>query len=71
MPKLVITYEIARAIGEDAGDSAMRSAGRTAWSEDDYNAAVEAFNTAYPLEVHLANMLVAPNKQWDQAEVMQ
>ena len=37
------TQAIAHAVGWDAGNSAMRAAGRNAWSEDDWNAACDAF----------------------------
>ena len=57
MKPIEMTFELAQAVGADAGDRSMRHAGRTAWSEDDYNAAVEAFNSAYPLEVHLADQM--------------
>ena len=33
------TQAIAHAAGWDAGNRAMRAAGRTAWNEDDWNAA--------------------------------
>ena len=62
MAKLKMTYEIAHTIGMDAGNRAMRKAGRAAWNEDDYNESVRAFNKAYPLEVELADKLAAFNE---------
>ena len=41
---LTITAELARSSGADAGDRAMRKAGRTKWSVDDYNIAVSTNN---------------------------
>ena len=37
------TIALARAAGIDAGNRSMRSAGRSEWDEDDYNAASEAY----------------------------
>jgi hypothetical protein len=34
-----ITYAIAMAAGQDAGNRSMRASGRTSWNEDDWNAA--------------------------------
>ena len=34
-----MTHELATAAGRDAGDAAMRAAGRTQWNEDDWNVA--------------------------------
>lgn len=34
-----ITYAIAHAAGQDAGNASMKAADRTQWNEDDYNAA--------------------------------
>lgn len=39
-----MSQAIAHAAGWDAGNSTMRAAGRTAWNEDDWNAACELFN---------------------------
>lgn len=36
-----ITYKIAMAAGQDAGNKAMKAAGRTSWNEDDFNVAAE------------------------------
>ena len=36
-----LTLEMAYAAATDAGDRAMRRAGRTVWNEDDKNAAVD------------------------------
>jgi len=38
------TQAIAHAAGWDAGNRVMRAAGRTAWNEDDWDAACEVFN---------------------------
>jgi len=38
---VTLTLDIARAAGADAGNRSMRAAGRSAWSEDDLNAAGE------------------------------
>lgn len=48
-PMITMTYKLAMAVGEDAGNRNMRKHGRTAWNIDDWNASVEAFNKAYPL----------------------
>jgi hypothetical protein len=44
-----MTYLIAHAAAADAADRSMRAAGRKAWSEDDYNAAVAEFERLFPL----------------------
>ena len=36
--------EIAQVSGWDEGNRSMRNGGRTAWSTEDYNAAVKKFN---------------------------
>jgi hypothetical protein len=38
------TQAIAHAAGWDAGNRAMRAAGRRAWNEDDWNAACDTFD---------------------------
>lgn len=48
-PKL--TRELAWAASTDAGNRAMRKAGRAAWSKDDYNAAVREFDRLWPQEL--------------------
>lgn len=40
--RIQMTYQLAMAIGQDAANLRMRKAGRTAWNEEDYNAACEA-----------------------------
>lgn len=40
MPAPTLTKALAYAAAMDAGNRHMRKAGRTAWNEDDYNAAV-------------------------------
>jgi hypothetical protein len=42
------TYENAHAAATDAGNENMRKAGRTAWNQDDYDAATQTFNKIYP-----------------------
>lgn len=39
-----LTPELARAAGWDAGNRSMRAAGRKAWNEEDYQAAVDTEN---------------------------
>lgn len=41
--KPALTLPLCYAAGRDAGNRSMRKAGRTAWNEDDYNAAAEVF----------------------------
>jgi hypothetical protein len=41
MARVQITYKIAMAAGQDAGNKSMHAAGRTAWNEDDWNRAAE------------------------------
>lgn len=48
--KIQVDYDLARAIGRDAGNANMREAGRTAWSREDYDAAVAMFDQVYPVE---------------------
>ncbi len=36
---MTATFKIAHAAGRDAGNRSARRAGRTRWSEDDFNAA--------------------------------
>lgn len=45
---ITMTYELAMAASRDAGSRHMRAAGRTAWNEDDWNAAVTEFDRMYP-----------------------
>lgn len=49
MPKIIMTRELARCVGIDAGNRSMRVGLRTSWNEEDYNAAVQAEREAYPL----------------------
>jgi hypothetical protein len=42
-------YKLAHAAGWDAGNQSMRQAGRTAWSEADYEAARLAFENLCPI----------------------
>jgi hypothetical protein len=41
---MVVDVAIARAAGRDEGNRSMRAAGRSAWNEDDWNAACETFD---------------------------
>ncbi len=41
---MTATYKIAHAAGRDAGNRSARRAGRTRWSEDDFNAASRAMD---------------------------
>ena len=41
---MTLTKELAYAAGRDAGNRSMRNGNRTAWNEDDYNAASEVTN---------------------------
>jgi hypothetical protein len=50
MPRMPMTQEIARAVAWDAGNASMRTAGRRAWSEEDYNIACTMFERFWPLE---------------------
>jgi hypothetical protein len=50
------TQAVAHAVGWDAGNSAMRAAGRTAWNEDDWDAACDAFDRL----MRLADSAAAP-----------
>ena len=59
-----ITYELAHAAGTDAANRQMRKAGRTAWSEDDYNLACRTMNELFPM----AGMLLGSIKSERKAE---
>ena len=41
MAKQTVTYKIAMAAGQDAGNKSMKAAGRTSWNDDDWNVAAE------------------------------
>ena len=43
-----LTYAMAHAASTDAGNRSMRAGGRTAWSQDDLNAAAQEFDRIYP-----------------------
>jgi hypothetical protein len=45
---ITMTYELAMAAGRDAGNRSMRKAGRSAWSEEDRDAAYEEFERLWP-----------------------
>ena len=47
-PKIVMTYEIARAAGVDAANHQMRSNHRTEWNLDDYNLACRTMARLFP-----------------------
>ena len=42
--RVELTYDICMAAGQDAGNRHMRKHGRTAWNEDDWNAAARVSN---------------------------
>jgi hypothetical protein len=44
----VLTDDMARIAGQDAGDRSMRGAGRTTWSKEDYGAAAAEYNRLMP-----------------------
>ena len=46
--KPTITYQIAMAAAQDAGNRHMRAAGRTKWDEEDWNHACETFKRLWP-----------------------
>jgi hypothetical protein len=48
--RIELTRKLAWAAATDAGNRRMREAGRTKWSQGDYNAAVREFNRLWPLE---------------------
>ena len=50
MTRMTLTREIAWAASLDEGNRSMREAGRTAWSQQDYNAAVREFDRLWPEE---------------------
>lgn len=45
---LPLTYDLLMAASRDAGNASMRKAGRTAWNEDDFDAACEASDRLWP-----------------------
>lgn len=49
---LTLTHPLAMAAAQDAGDRAMRAAGRSAWNVGDWNAACDAFARLNPREDH-------------------
>lgn len=48
--RITLTREIAFSAAMDAGNRAMRAAGRTAWSKADCNTAWAEFDRLWPLE---------------------
>ena len=50
MSRLRKSYDVAYAIGRDAGNRSMRQNGRTSWNDEDYDAALQAFEAAAPQE---------------------
>jgi hypothetical protein len=46
---MIMTYQIAYAIGTDAGNKSKQAAGRKAWNTQDYNAARAAMVAALKL----------------------
>lgn len=49
MNKPTLTYPLLMAASRDAGNASMRKAGRTAWNEDDWNAACEVSDRLWPM----------------------
>jgi hypothetical protein len=47
-----LTRELAMAASMDEGNRAMRSGGRSAWSEEDYAIVRKTFNRLWPLCEH-------------------
>lgn len=47
-PRPVLTYDLAMAASQDAGNRSMRKAERKVWNEDDYNAAAAEFDRVWP-----------------------
>lgn len=47
------TRLLAWSAATDAGNRSMRAAGREAWDETDYNAAVAEFERLWPIETEL------------------
>ena len=43
------TYELAVAVGHDAGNRSMRKAGRITWNTEDWNIAAKVFEAVYPM----------------------
>jgi len=58
-----LTPEIARAAAADAGTRSMRAGGRTAWSREDYNRAVAAYDRILPLETEMRYMGAVPDDE--------
>jgi hypothetical protein len=48
-----LTEELARAAAADAGNRSMRTAGRTAWSEEDFRAAAYEYERLWPVTCDL------------------
>jgi len=47
---MTATYKVAMAAGRDAGNRSARAAGRSAWSEVDYDLAERTFRQLYRSE---------------------
>ena len=45
-----MTYELAHACGKDAANASMRAAGRTVWSQEDYNECCRVSNMLWTEE---------------------
>ena len=50
MARLAMTYELAMAAAQDAGNRQMRKAGRDRWSVEDWNRACDEFDRLYGRE---------------------
>ena len=48
--RFTLDRRLAWAAATDAANASMRAAGRSAWSDEDWNAAVETFDRLWPEE---------------------
>ena len=61
---LTLTRELAWAAAMDAGNRAMRKAGRSKWSEEDFITACDEFDRLWPIERDLQSRMT-PNSTVD------
>jgi hypothetical protein len=59
VPRPVMAYALAMAAARDAANRQMRAAGRTAWSEDDYELACATFERLWPIGSECAESHIA------------
>jgi hypothetical protein len=65
---IVMTYKIAMAASQDAGNRHAKKHGRTAWNEDDFNHAAKEFERLYgstPVHVIADLRLWVPRDEWN------